>query len=281
MGYTKLFSSITASTIWNEPDHTRLVWITMLAMADRDGYVAASVPGLAVLARVPLPSVITALESFMSPDPWSRTKDHEGRRIEEVDGGWRLLNYDHYRSQMDAEMQREKAAARKQRSRQNAAERAARYREKALLSRNVTDVTQCHDIAEAKAVAKAEANNTPPTPLAGGEARTRTETDEALAFIRSEVDAVLELYRKGGKNAPQEHADMAARVLLGKPPATRHRLRKYVEWAFLNQWGTPRTTKSLYRLLQDGDWDVEITERQLPPPVEQRKQTDRQRGLAG
>jgi hypothetical protein len=117
--------------------------------------------------------------------------------------------------------------------------------------------------------------NTPPPLFA---VRGKSEnTDE----IREIVEDVCRMYREGGKNAPQGHADLAAQVLLGKPPETRHRLRKYVEWAFREQWHTPGKTKSLYNLLKDGDWDVEITERALPPPPEQRKKSDRERGLAG
>lgn len=107
MTFTKLFSSITESTIWVEDDQTRLVWITMLAMADRKGRVWASVPGLANRARVPDESVRSALQKFLSPDPDSRTKDYEGRRIEEIDGGWRLLNHEKYREIRDDEAVRE------------------------------------------------------------------------------------------------------------------------------------------------------------------------------
>jgi hypothetical protein len=56
----------------------------------------------------------TALHSFLSPDRYSRTKDHEGRRIKEVDGGWLLLNYVKYRELMSAEDVRERAAIRQQ-----------------------------------------------------------------------------------------------------------------------------------------------------------------------
>ena len=105
--YTKLFSSITESTIWCEPANTRLVWITMLAMADRHGRVWASIPGLANRARVPDADCRTALECFLMPDRDSRTKDNEGRRIQEIDGGWQLLNYAKYRERMDEQTVRE------------------------------------------------------------------------------------------------------------------------------------------------------------------------------
>ncbi len=106
-GYTKLFNSILHSTIWQARNETRLVWITMLAMADRRGVVAAAIPGLAAAARVPLKSCITALSELSSPDEYSRTKDHDGRRIEDVDGGWRLLNHTKYRDKLSSDERRE------------------------------------------------------------------------------------------------------------------------------------------------------------------------------
>lgn len=120
--FTKLFAGITDSTVWAEPDRTRIVWITMLAMADQFGRVFASVPGLAHRARVPKDDTSVALKAFLSPDPDSRTKDYEGRRIETIDGGWRLLNHGKYRemrSEVDRQEQNRLAQARwrvKQRS---------------------------------------------------------------------------------------------------------------------------------------------------------------------
>lgn len=131
MSYVKLHSSITASTIWNAPDHTRILWITMMALADRDGIVEGSIPGLAVIARIPLPSAAIAIESFLSPDPWSRTKENEGRRIEAVEGGWRLLNYEAYREKLSEDNRRS-----------NAAERAARYRERQRLKAESANVSR-------------------------------------------------------------------------------------------------------------------------------------------
>jgi hypothetical protein len=116
-GYTKLSSSILASTIWRECDQTRLVWITMLALADADGVVEASVPGLADLARVPLEACEAALRAFQAPDPYSRTKDHDGRRVEPVEGGWMLLNYGRFREATDKDKRREYLRVKKQESR--------------------------------------------------------------------------------------------------------------------------------------------------------------------
>jgi hypothetical protein len=105
--YTKLFESILDSTVWQEPLPTKVTWLTMMAMADRDGVVSASVPGLAHRAGVTIEECEVALAKFQEPDPYSRTKDHEGRRVEAVDGGWLLLNHAKYRAMMSAEDRRE------------------------------------------------------------------------------------------------------------------------------------------------------------------------------
>src|SRR5574341_691312 len=136
MTFTKLFSSITESTIWSEPDHTRLVWITMLAMADKAGRVWGSVPGLANRARVSIDKCEVALECLMGPDRYSRTKDHDGRRIEEIDGGWKLLNHAKYRAIRDEE-------AVKESKRRYINERRAKERESKDVEESRTPVEPC------------------------------------------------------------------------------------------------------------------------------------------
>lgn len=111
-GYTKLFQSILASSIWSEDDQTRIVWITMLAMADKHGEVHASVPGLARMAGVPIAATETAIQRFLSPDPYSRTPDNEGRRLLPMVGGWRIANHAKYRLMASREDEKAKTAAR-------------------------------------------------------------------------------------------------------------------------------------------------------------------------
>lgn len=105
--FTKLFNHITESTVWCEPDRTRLVWITLLAKADPQGRMWASIPGLANLARVPVEDCRIALNTFLSPDEYNRNQEFDGRRIEVIEGGWRLLNYLKYRQLKDEEAAKE------------------------------------------------------------------------------------------------------------------------------------------------------------------------------
>lgn len=116
-GFTKLFHSITTSTVWMQPDNVRLIWITMLALADKDGIVRASVPGLAHVARVELAATEAALEILGAPDPYSRTPENDGRRIEPVDGGWLIINHAKYRNCRDNDDRREYERTRKREQR--------------------------------------------------------------------------------------------------------------------------------------------------------------------
>lgn len=115
--YAKLFSSILRSSIWTEPLETKIVWITMLALADRHGYVGASIPGIASAAGVPLDKAAEAIAKFLAPDEWSRSKDFDGRRIEEADRGWTILNYERFRDMRDEEARKEYERNRKRESR--------------------------------------------------------------------------------------------------------------------------------------------------------------------
>lgn len=110
-GFTKIFESLLDSTVWETDKETRLVWIAMLLMKNRLHVVEASVPGLARRARVTLPECERALEQLKAPDRYSRTRDYDGRRIEEVAGGWKVLNGEAYKQRLSPEDRRAYKAA--------------------------------------------------------------------------------------------------------------------------------------------------------------------------
>ena len=152
--YTKLFNSIVTSTIWTEDDTTRIVWITMLALADKNGEVQGSVPGLARIAGVSLDACQSALDKFFSPDKYSRTMDDEGRRIEKIDGGWLLLNHAKYRAMASKDDAILSNAERQRRHRAKVARNLKQGTEDQSLSQLVTksnkacvSVTEDRDIA--------------------------------------------------------------------------------------------------------------------------------------
>lgn len=96
-GFTKLFNSIITSSIWSETDKVRIMWITFLASSDANGFVTGSIPGMAAMARMSLQEAEQSIKSLTKPDPYSRTKEQEGRRLLECEGGWIIVNYAKYR----------------------------------------------------------------------------------------------------------------------------------------------------------------------------------------
>ena len=148
-GFTKLYSSILDSSIWSEDLCTRVVWISFMAKADKNGMVIAAPDRMASAANVPLSKFKASLQKLMAPDPDSKTPDNEGRRLEKIQGGWQILNYKLYR-----EMGR--AQERKDYLRQKKREERAKKRDVNTLSTPVNNSQHCQPIAEAKAEAEAK-----------------------------------------------------------------------------------------------------------------------------
>jgi hypothetical protein len=163
MQYVKLFQSILDSTIWQEPITTKVVWITMLALADKHGEVFASIPGLARRAGVTIEEAEKALTCLLSPDQYSRTKDFDGRRIQEIDGGWVLLNHPKYRALLSEAERREYNRVKKQES---------RARSLGGMSNDVNDGQQmsalsAHTDSVSASQAKEDSDQLPPNPPRG------------------------------------------------------------------------------------------------------------------
>ncbi len=107
MGFTKLFSDILCSSIWNEDDKTRIVWITLLAMKGPNNIARASMDGLAHQARVSVDDCEKAVRKLSEPDRYSGDPEFDGRRIEQVNHGWLILNGEKYRLRRDEEDRKE------------------------------------------------------------------------------------------------------------------------------------------------------------------------------
>ena len=95
--WIKLHSSLTESSVWEEPYHVRIVWTAMMAKCKLNGVLEASESAIHRMANVTLEEAEDALRVLSSPDPKSKSQEFDGRRIERVNGGYRLLNYFNYR----------------------------------------------------------------------------------------------------------------------------------------------------------------------------------------
>lgn len=98
-GFVKIYGSkLITSSLWDEAPEARLVFLSLLSIADSRGYV--DVPNERALARLlnlPPDYVQRALTILMAPDEGSRTPTNEGRRVVRDGTGWLCVNYAKYR----------------------------------------------------------------------------------------------------------------------------------------------------------------------------------------
>jgi hypothetical protein len=128
-GFAMLWSKTLDSSIWvKESKETRLVWVTMLMMKDSDGVIQASKVGLADRAKVSERECLEALRILTSPDPNDTSGVEGGRRVQEIPGGWQIVNHDRYRFSTEAKRE----VWRQQKAQQRERERLQASRKKGL-----------------------------------------------------------------------------------------------------------------------------------------------------
>jgi hypothetical protein len=95
--YNKLFAKILDSSIWLEDHPTRIVWITLLAAMDQDGFAPFStVQNLARRAGVTDAEAESAVATLEGPDRWKQAENDPGNRIERVPGGFFVIKAAEY-----------------------------------------------------------------------------------------------------------------------------------------------------------------------------------------
>ena len=106
--WTPLWSKVVDSSIWLEDKNTRILFVTMLALKDRDHVVRYSAFELARKANLTELEVIESLKILQKPDTKRvEPQEFEGRRIEKVEDGWFMLNGEKYRKAMQKLYRRE------------------------------------------------------------------------------------------------------------------------------------------------------------------------------
>lgn len=145
--YNRLFTKILDSSIWLEADATRIVWITLLAAMDEDGFAPFSCnDNLARRANVPKEALSEALKTLESPDKYNPNDEFEGRRIERVPNGWMVLKAPYYRNLLSREIAREQNRV-----------RVKRFREKTdVMNESLQNITVMQQSRAEQSTSKAE-----------------------------------------------------------------------------------------------------------------------------
>lgn len=101
--WTPIWSFIVDSSLWEEPYHVRLLFLTMLSLKDADHVVRWDGYKLSKKSHIKPEECVDGLKVLSSPDKRRAAFDcleeqqYEGRRIEKVSAGWLVLNGEKYR----------------------------------------------------------------------------------------------------------------------------------------------------------------------------------------
>ena len=210
-GFFPVDRNIFTSSIWltGTPEE-KCLWWWLLGNRDDDGVVRHRELAIAEGAKLPRPVVEAALRKFSEPDPDSRTRDNDGRRIEWTpDGFVRLLNHELYYSRDYSTPrwrkwnERRKAAGLPRKS----ANALARLQPLASTKDKDTDKDTNNDITRPLAA-------TPPAPKRSSRPPV---TPDVLAYIETFNDVFRRATGRRASLAPGRYPDFVARLASGFP----------------------------------------------------------------
>jgi hypothetical protein len=162
MGYTPLFDTVLDGTLFGRWPHTG-IWTCLLSQVDKHGRVDVNPALLAAKIGVPVAELLSCIADFMKPDPQSRTKDFEGRRLELIDPenrdwGWRVLNHQRYRDKArKAASDAERVSSGENKERKSA-ERQGKKEDAARRDPTRPDAARCRPPSDSDSDADSDAN---------------------------------------------------------------------------------------------------------------------------
>jgi hypothetical protein len=129
--YGKIFESMyDGSLVSGAPWQALVTFQQMIVLADRMGILDMTPEAISRRTGIPFEIISEGIVWLEKPDPKSRSKKEEGRRIiplsADRDWGWRIVNHEEYRKLRSQEERREYDAERKRREREEAKRKAAK-----------------------------------------------------------------------------------------------------------------------------------------------------------
>jgi uncharacterized phage protein (TIGR02220 family) len=119
--YGKIFDSIYEGTLYGQWE-ALVTFQQLIVLCDADGIVDMTPPAIAARTSIPLDIITKGLATLEAPDPYSRTPDQGGCRIELIDAhrpwGWHIVNHDKYQHMQDSDTIRDQTRERVKRHRE-------------------------------------------------------------------------------------------------------------------------------------------------------------------
>ncbi len=99
--YGKIFATIFDGSLYGRFEATATLMV-LITLANRHGEVDMTIEALSARTGFPIAILQAGIEELSKPDPRSRTPGEDGKRIVPIaphrDWGWRLVNYETYRT---------------------------------------------------------------------------------------------------------------------------------------------------------------------------------------
>ena len=107
--YGKIFESIYDGTLYGQWE-ALVTFQQMIVLSDCDGTLDMTPQALSARTGIPFDIIKKGIEVLEQDDPYSRTQNNSGRRIERMDEhrpwGWTIINHQYYRNLASAEDKR-------------------------------------------------------------------------------------------------------------------------------------------------------------------------------
>lgn len=108
--YGKLFASMYDGTLYGKWQ-ALVTFQQLIILCTPDGVIDMTPQQISGRTSIPLEIIQAGISDLEAPDPFSRTPDAEGRRIERLDDhrpwGWRIVNHEKYKNLISQEQKRE------------------------------------------------------------------------------------------------------------------------------------------------------------------------------
>jgi hypothetical protein len=112
MMFTKIFESMYDGTLRSTcPWQAMVTFQQFLILSDQEGFVDMTPEAISFRTGIPLEIIQVGIAALEQPDPGSRRREEEGRRIVRIADhrawGWQIVNYTHYLKIRSEEERRE------------------------------------------------------------------------------------------------------------------------------------------------------------------------------
>jgi hypothetical protein len=177
--YGKIFESMFTGSMVGSGSHVFAVWSFVIANTKQDGYVEINPVLLAAVLGETPDRIESAIEHLCAPDPRSRSKIEDGRRLVKVgEFAYKVPTHEHYRNVRSDD---ERRAYFRDKKRE---QRAREKKNSPHASNHVSKTVQDKSTASTHTDTESYTNTIPPNPPGGGGARkSNLPTTEAAITV--------------------------------------------------------------------------------------------------